>query len=143
MLDTINQIAKTHPDISLIWNIWPLTILVWTPVRVFLNGLFFLLYFWVWWWPFLWNLLLETGVAFNTSYYFLLFLVVQFPLWLLGPFYFVFWLFEWFLYLMAAWLTTSVPTQVVWFFAALGIFFEILQYYFDTTEYSTYDPSLS
>ena len=48
-----------HPNIAIIWNFWPLSMLVWTPLRVALNVVFSPIYVFTFWIPFLWNLIFE------------------------------------------------------------------------------------
>ena len=60
MLEEIaNQLASTHPDVEVIWNIWPLSMFVWTIFRFPLNVLFALFYIpfaWTWYlWNFFWQ----------------------------------------------------------------------------------------
>ena len=31
-----------HPSVEILWNYWPLTMVVWTPFRLVLNAIFFL-----------------------------------------------------------------------------------------------------
>ena len=61
MLDTM------HPDVDIIWNIWPLTLIIWWPIRVPLNFLFAILYVplaWTWYgWDLFWETI--TGTIFG------------------------------------------------------------------------------
>ena len=57
-----------HPDVEVIWNIFPLNIVVWSIFRVPLNILFFWLYLplmWTWWlWNWVWENSTEVFVVF-------------------------------------------------------------------------------
>ena len=57
---------STHPDVGIIWNIWPLSMFVWTVFRVPLNiffGIFYVPLAWTWWlWNLFWESILELGV---------------------------------------------------------------------------------
>tara|TARA_B110000285_G_C14999107_1_gene550478 strand:- start:199 stop:573 length:375 start_codon:yes stop_codon:yes gene_type:complete len=70
MLDTTAMLDFQHPDVDIIWNIFPLNLVVWGIFRVPLNMMFFGIYIpWMWtWW--LWNLLWESLMA----------LVIVFPI---------------------------------------------------------------
>ena len=61
----------THPEVEVLWNVWPFTIFFWTPVRLVLNFFFLFLdipLFFMWY-P--WNLFAETnwGLLFGTVYF--------------------------------------------------------------------------
>ena len=59
MLDNLATLIE-HPDVNIIWNIWPISLGVWTIIRVPLNIFFFWLYIpfgWIFW---LWNFVMET-----------------------------------------------------------------------------------
>ena len=60
----LDGIITDHPDVEIIWNIWPLSMFVWTIWRYPLNHLFFFLYIpfaWTW---YLWNLFWEGIIEF-------------------------------------------------------------------------------
>ena len=48
-----------HPIVDIIWNFWPVSMIVITPLRVSLNIIFFPIYFFTWWTPLLWNFIFE------------------------------------------------------------------------------------
>ena len=65
MLQEITQqLTSAHPDVEVIWNIWPLSMFVWTIFRFPLNVLFALFYVPLAWTWYLWNMFWETVTAF-------------------------------------------------------------------------------
>ena len=62
MLDNITSLH--HPDVSIIWNIWPFSMFVWTIWRVPLNHLLFFIYYPLLPFWYLWNLVWEGIIEF-------------------------------------------------------------------------------
>ena len=128
----LEQIVS-HPDVELIWNIWPLSVVVITPIREALNFLFALINIWVWWVPVLWNLLLENGTFLIASIIFGIMLILQIPFWLFLPLYLIFFTIEWIVFIGGTYMTTTTPTQVIRAFATLAIAWSIWEWYIQTS----------
>ena len=66
--------VHTHPDVDIIWNFWPLNVIIWIPIGEILNALIWpiTLFTWPLWW--IWNTLT------------LLPMVIGLPIWLFVTF---------------------------------------------------------
>ena len=70
----ISELSKmTYPNVDIIWNFFPLTLIVWNPFRAILNAIFFIVYI-----PFLpfitlWNFFPETFTMMSINWILLLF----------------------------------------------------------------------
>ena len=51
---------ETHPEVSLIWNYFPITLVFWTPIREIANVWFFLPRILTYWLELVWNSLFES-----------------------------------------------------------------------------------
>ena len=52
--------SNLHPNVDIFWNFWPITWYVWTPIRAFLNIIFFIPQFFVWPFEIIWNIIPES-----------------------------------------------------------------------------------
>ena len=48
-------------NVAIIWNFWPLSMFIWTPIRLGLNILIFPAYLLTGWIPMTWNFIFETA----------------------------------------------------------------------------------
>ena len=81
------------PDVQLIWNIFPLTLLVWAPVRFLGNLFFFPIYAFLWWVPAMPNFIFETMFILAQIVGWGFFFMITFPLNII-PFYFLIYIGE-------------------------------------------------
>ena len=117
----------SHPNVDVIWNVWPLTLIVWMPYRLLFNVVFMYFYVPMSWSWFLWDLFWEslTAVFFWLFYMIpeiLTLLVLALSSWLLFPIpLFIIGSFITGLQITAWALTVTVPTWIVWLGVGLGV----------------------
>ena len=115
----MDAISLHHPDVDMVWNIWPFTLIVWMPYRLLLNIVFSAIYFPSWWLWYGWDLFWEsfTGAIFwgvmsldvlnNILLFLLSWLIFPIPLLILGC------LIQFFV--VTVYLNTvTLPTWITW-----------------------------
>ena len=78
-----------HPDVDMIWNFWPFTIVVWLPIRGALNFILLPAYVLTWWYSTLWNLINENVWRFFYYSFWVGFIISESLLTWFIPFYFL------------------------------------------------------
>ena len=115
----MDAISLHHPDVDMIWNVWPFTLIFWMPYRLLLNLVFGAIYIplaWTWYfWDLFWEsftgaifwLIMAIDVLNNVLLFLFSWLIFPIPLLILGL------LIQFFV--VTVYLNTvTLPTWITW-----------------------------